>query len=57
MRTGDDAEVILVRSWNGRPVKLMGEIRWCRPDGAGAFLAGVRLRRRLSRKDLLDLVR
>lgn len=53
---GSEAEVLLARPGGGKPIKGMCEVRWCRPDGDG-FLAGLRLRRRLSHADLLDLAR
>jgi hypothetical protein len=56
-RPGDEVEVLLVRAWNSKPLKLLAEVRWCRKDRDGTFLSGVRLRRRLGRKEFLDLAR
>ncbi len=40
-----------------KPFRVVAEVRWCRPDAAGMFLAGVRLRRRLPYAALTDLTR
>jgi PilZ domain len=55
-RPGEEVEVVLLRSWNGKPLKVRAEVRWCRPDPDGSFLSGVRLRRRLCRREFQDLV-
>jgi PilZ domain len=54
---GLDAEIILERVGNGRLIKLVGDVRWCAGDGASGFKAGLRLRRRLPYKELMDLAR
>ncbi|HEX3147758.1 MAG TPA: PilZ domain-containing protein [Gemmataceae bacterium] len=54
---GSDAEIILERVGNGRAMKLIGDVRWCVGDGATGYRAGLRLRRRLPYKELMDLAR
>ncbi|HKB02827.1 MAG TPA: PilZ domain-containing protein [Gemmataceae bacterium] len=47
VRAGEEAEVSL---WllDGRAIRTRGRIMWCRPAGGWSFLAGMRLRRRLT---------
>ena len=40
-----------------KPFRVVAEVRWCRPNMDGSFLAGVRLRRRLPYASLTDLTR
>lgn len=54
---GEEVEVVLARPGGGRPVRGLGDVRWCQPAADGTYRAGVRLRRRLTHADLLDLCR
>ena len=38
-----------------KPVKLLGEVRWCTASDGGGFQAGLRLRRRLTYAELTGL--
>jgi len=44
---GEDAEVILAGVGRQKPLKLACEVRWCVPDGAAGFRAGLRFRKRI----------
>jgi hypothetical protein len=50
-------EVTLVLQGQGhlRPVRVTAAVVWCRAEGDGRFLAGVRFDRRLAYSDLLNL--
>jgi hypothetical protein len=50
-----EAEVVLDKVGSSRPLKLVADVRWCLGDPAGGFRAGLRFRRRLPYKDLVDL--
>ncbi|HEX3150261.1 MAG TPA: PilZ domain-containing protein [Gemmataceae bacterium] len=39
----------------GKPVKIQADVRWCLAVGDGTFLAGIRLRRRLSYTEVSSL--
>jgi hypothetical protein len=52
---GDEVTIELSRPGAGRPVTLTGKVRWCRPAPDGTYIAGVRLRRRLSFGELKNL--
>lgn len=54
---GEDATVELIRPGVSKPLRLVADVRWCRPAGDGTFLAGLRLRRRLPYLLLTDLTR
>lgn len=54
---GAEVSVEVMRPGVGKPMKLLAEVRWCRPVLDGTFLSGVRLRRRLTYLDLTDLTR
>lgn len=41
----------------GKSLRVLAEVRWCRPQEDGTFLAGVRLQRRLSVPTLTNLTR
>jgi hypothetical protein len=45
---GEEVTVELSRPGVSRPMVLVGDVRWCEASADGTFLAGVRLRRRLS---------
>jgi hypothetical protein len=36
---------------------MPAEVRWCKPEGGGLYLAGVRLQRPLTGKELAGLAR
>ena len=54
VRAGEEAEVSL---WppDGRAIRMRGRIIWCRPAGGWSFLAGMRLRRRLTADEVVLL--
>jgi hypothetical protein len=54
---GDDASLELLRPGVSKPLRLVADVRWCRPIEDGTFLAGLRLRRRLPYLVLTDLTR
>jgi hypothetical protein len=54
---GEDASLELTRPGVSKPLRLVAEVRWCRPAEDGTFLAGLRLRRRLPYLVLTDLTR
>lgn len=54
---GSDAEVVLDKVGSSRPMKFVADVRWCAGDPAGGYRAGLRLRRRLPWRDLMDLAR
>jgi hypothetical protein len=55
--SADECEVVLHRPGGGKPLKLAGEFRWCRPGEDGSFRVGIRFQKRLARKDLLTFVK
>jgi hypothetical protein len=57
VRPKEECEVVLLRAGGGKPLKLHGEFRWCVPEAGGTFRVGIRLQRRLARKDLLTFVK
>jgi hypothetical protein len=52
---GDEVTIELSRPGVNQPVALTGTVRWCRPSPDGTYIAGVRLRRRLSYVELTNL--
>jgi PilZ domain len=56
LQAGAQVEVRLTGPGCRKPVSVFATICWCRPDGKG-FLAGLRLRRRLTHTELADLSR
>jgi hypothetical protein len=54
---GSEAEIVLDKVGSSRPMKLVADVCWCTDDPAGGYRAGLRLRRRLAYKDLMDLAR
>lgn len=52
---GDEVSVELSVPGIGKPVKVQADVRWCTNAGDGTFLAGVRLRRRLSYNEVSGL--
>jgi hypothetical protein len=57
LKPGSDAEIVLDKVGSSRPMKLVADVRWCAGDGSNGYRAGLRLRRRLPYKDLMDLAR
>ena len=55
VRAGEEVEVGLQPA-DGAAIRTRGRIIWCRPAGGWAFLAGVRLRRRLTAEEVATLV-
>ena len=54
---GQEVEVTLVGPTQGRPVKLLGNVVWCRPgDTEGVYTVGARFQKRLSFRDFQELV-
>ena len=57
LKKGDEVEVGLTGIGRSKPMNMMADVRWCRPEEEGdAFLAGIMFRRRLSYGDLALLV-
>jgi hypothetical protein len=54
---GEEASLELARPGVSKPLRLVAEVRWCRPAEDGTFLAGLRLRKRLPYLVLTDLTR
>jgi hypothetical protein len=54
---GDPVEVALSRPGMARPLVVPGQVRWCRPDAGGRYLAGVRLDRPLTAAEMDGLAR
>jgi hypothetical protein len=52
VRAGEEAEVTLHPPDTDAVIRTRGRIIWCRPAGGWAFLAGVRLRRRLTTDEM-----
>jgi PilZ domain len=57
VKAGTEAEVTLKSVGNRKPVKVEAEVRWCQEAKDGAFLVGLRLRKRMLHKDLSELLR
>jgi hypothetical protein len=57
VKTGEDASMELIRPGVSKPLRLVADVRWCRPAGDGTFVAGLRLRRRLPYQVLTELSR
>jgi PilZ domain len=57
LKPGSDAEIVLDRVGTSRPMKLVADVRWCAGDPSGGYRAGLRLRRRLPYRELMDLAR
>jgi hypothetical protein len=57
LKPGSDAEIVLDKVGTSRPMKLVADVRWCAPDAANGYRAGLRLRRRLPYKELVDLAK
>lgn len=55
VRAGEETEIHL-HPPDGPAIQTRGRIIWCRPAGGWAFLAGVRLRRRLTAEEVVVLV-
>jgi hypothetical protein len=53
---GDELQVTICRANGSSIVRLLGEVRWCRPMGGGLFAAGLLLSRRLTFAELAKLV-
>jgi PilZ domain len=54
---GSEATVSLSPAGRRQPMKVDAEVRWCREADGGGFLVGLRLRKRMLHKDLIELVR
>jgi hypothetical protein len=54
---GTDVTIDLSLPGMDKPLRVLAEVRWCRPRGDGTFRAGVRLQRRLSNPTLTNLTR
>jgi hypothetical protein len=53
LKKGDEVEIGLVGIGRGKPMTMIADIRWCRPDEEGeAFFAGIKFRRRLAYSEL-----
>ena len=51
-KKGEEAELILVGVGRSKPLKVMGEIRSCVPDGEDTFRVGLRFRKRVAYAEL-----
>ena len=49
---GEEAEVVLAGVGRQKPLKVACEVRWCVPEGATAFRAGLRFRKRIPYAEL-----
>jgi hypothetical protein len=57
LQKGDEIEVGLTGIGRSRPMLLMAEVCWCRPEeGKGTFLLGARLRHRLTYAEITQFV-
>jgi hypothetical protein len=54
---GEDVEAELATPGVGKPLRLRGQVAGCRSAGDGTYLAGVRLRQRLTYREWADLTR
>jgi hypothetical protein len=54
---GEEVRVRLRRRGSKKAVEIIAETRWCRPEGGGVYVAGLRLRRRLTPAELTQLAR
>lgn len=57
VKPGEEASLELIRPGVSKPLRLVADVRWCRPADDGTYLAGLRLRRRLPYLMLTDLTR
>lgn len=57
LKEGDEVEIGLVGIGRSKPMTLIADVRWCRPDDEGdLFLLGIKFRRRLLYADISQLV-
>jgi hypothetical protein len=58
LKRGEEIEVGLTGIGRGKPIILVGEVRWCRPDNEDdkVFVIGARFRKRLTHADMGLLV-
>lgn len=52
LQKGDEIEIGLTGIGRSKPLSLIADVRWCRPDEGGGFLMGAALRRRLSHAEI-----
>jgi hypothetical protein len=53
LQKGDEVEIGLIGIGRGKAMKIVADVRWCRPNDEGdAFLVGIRFRKRLSHADI-----
>jgi hypothetical protein len=57
IQAGREVTIDLALPGVSKPLRVIGEVRWCRAAGDGTFTAGVRLRRRLPYPTMTDLAR
>src|SRR5262245_16453390 len=57
MVLGDRVDITLRPPGAARPISRVGQVRWCRPDAGGRYLAGISLVHPLSPVELQALIR
>jgi hypothetical protein len=57
LELGEEVRVRLRRRGAKKALEVIAETRWCRPEGGGVYVAGLRLRRRLTPAELAHLAR
>jgi hypothetical protein len=58
LKHGEEIEIALTGIGRGKPMSLMADVRWCRPDQdePEEFVIGARFRKRLSYSDMGNFV-
>jgi PilZ domain len=57
VEVGAELDIEFRRSGAKKSIKLLADVRWCRPEGGGLYLVGIRLQRRLTAAELANLAR